>query len=108
MNDDRRAVLEAIAYGDDPSIKPAERLKALELLGPADDDGFCVWCRDIRSLSASELDELTDDWRSVILLCMTESAVQEKWPNTVKVINWIIEEHSRKTSTGSGEQAARC
>lgn len=31
--DDRRAVLEAIAYGDDPRLAPTDRLRALELLG---------------------------------------------------------------------------
>jgi hypothetical protein len=30
--DDRRAVLEALAYGSDASIRPAERLRAVELL----------------------------------------------------------------------------
>jgi hypothetical protein len=32
MTDDRRAVLEAIAYGDDPRLTPADRLRALEHL----------------------------------------------------------------------------
>jgi hypothetical protein len=32
VTDDRRAVLEAIAYGDDPDLRPADRLRALELL----------------------------------------------------------------------------
>lgn len=30
--DDRRSTLEAIAYGDDPELRPADRLKALEQL----------------------------------------------------------------------------
>jgi hypothetical protein len=34
--DDRRAVLEAIAYGDDPRLTPGERLRALEVLADLD------------------------------------------------------------------------
>jgi hypothetical protein len=33
MSNDRQAVLEAIAFSDDPAIRPADRLKALDLLG---------------------------------------------------------------------------
>ncbi len=32
MNDDRRALLEALAFGDDPKVTPSDRLRALELL----------------------------------------------------------------------------
>jgi hypothetical protein len=32
MTDDRRAVLEALAYGSDPRIAPGDRMRALELL----------------------------------------------------------------------------
>lgn len=35
MNDDRRAALEAIAYGDDVDVRPGDRLRALELLDDA-------------------------------------------------------------------------
>ncbi len=31
-SDDRRATLEAIAFGSDPEVKPTDRLRALELL----------------------------------------------------------------------------
>lgn len=31
MNDDRRAALEGIVFGNDPGITPADRLRALEL-----------------------------------------------------------------------------
>jgi len=36
VSDDRRAVLEAIVYGSDSSIRPGERLRALELLDELD------------------------------------------------------------------------
>ena len=32
MSDDRRAVLEALAFGDDPKLTPSDRLRGLELL----------------------------------------------------------------------------
>jgi hypothetical protein len=42
MSDDRRAVLEGIAYGGDPRVTPGDRLKALqelrELDGPSELD----------------------------------------------------------------------
>jgi hypothetical protein len=32
MSDDRRIVLESVAFGGDPDLKPGDRLRALELL----------------------------------------------------------------------------
>lgn len=45
MREDRRAALEAIAYGDDPELRPADRLKALELLEDEKPDPGCAQCR---------------------------------------------------------------
>jgi hypothetical protein len=55
VHDDRRAVLEAIAYGDDPDLRPADRLRALELLREYRDD------EDVASLLAREVAGLGED-----------------------------------------------
>ncbi len=46
MNEDRRATLEAIAYGTDSDLKPSDRLRALELLteNPASYACTCAPC----------------------------------------------------------------
>jgi hypothetical protein len=55
MTDDRRAVLEAIAYGDDPELRPADRLRALELLREYRDD------EDLDTIFRREIAEMNED-----------------------------------------------
>ena len=55
--DDRRATLEAIAYGHDPERRPADRLKALELLMLAGEDPTPPSVRaQLAAMTEAELD----------------------------------------------------
>lgn len=54
MNDDRRAVLEGIAYGADPKVTPGDRLRALEMLGATTGENRAVY--DLSGLSGEQLD----------------------------------------------------
>lgn len=59
MPDDRRAVLEGIAYGNDPKVTPGDRLRALEMLHggmDADEDAADYIARYVASLSDEQLD----------------------------------------------------
>jgi hypothetical protein len=59
--DDRRALLESIAFGADPSIKPGDRLRALELLdGLAVGDDEIDFHSDLANLSGEQLDRELD------------------------------------------------
>ncbi len=58
MKDDKRAVLEGIAFGDDPKVTPADRLRALEQLrelehGP--DQATIEIAREVAAMSEAEL-----------------------------------------------------
>ena len=54
----RRAVLEAIAFGDDPGIRPADRLRALELLADGERVEEVPFLREVMAIPADELDAL--------------------------------------------------
>lgn len=60
MPDDRRALLEAIAYGDDPKVTPNDRLRALEMLDrlaiPEDDEALAIG-REVAGMTDEELDQ---------------------------------------------------
>lgn len=61
LSGEDRGVLRAIVESSDPSVKPADRLRALELLadGPSDvDDKALVFARTFASASDAELDEM--------------------------------------------------
>lgn len=55
MNDDRRAALEAIAYGDDSDVRPGDRLRALELLDDAQRRRDADWQSQRKSDTDPEL-----------------------------------------------------
>lgn len=81
MTDDRRAVLEGIAFGDDPKLNPADRLRALELLAQmADTRRSGVY--DLSHLSGEELDrelaDLLEPLKTPTLRRMLAKAVQER------------------------------
>ena len=69
--DDRRAALEAIAYGGDARITPGDRLKALEQLGTFGGGATCPVCTaadefvdadiDLDMLAADVLTALLED-----------------------------------------------
>ena len=57
MNDDARAVPEGNAFGNDPMIRPGERLRALELLSATETDRHCC-CDEVSRLDRAALHEL--------------------------------------------------
>jgi hypothetical protein len=61
MPDDPRAVLEAIAYGDDANIRPADRLAALQQLGAFEGEALCAACTCSACQLRRELEHLGDD-----------------------------------------------
>ena len=67
MSDARRAVLQALAYGDDPRITPGDRLRALDALGILDGNAP-------RGCLCSELDDdaSLDTWDD----CFTSDVVR--------------------------------
>jgi hypothetical protein len=64
MPDDRRATLEAIAFGDDPGVRPADRIRALELMSEAtaSEGALAATAAEVAALEddllAAELDAL--------------------------------------------------
>jgi hypothetical protein len=59
VNAAHREALEAIVASDDPSVRPGDRVKAIELLSEAAEgqDGTCERCAHVRSLSGEQLDQ---------------------------------------------------
>jgi hypothetical protein len=82
MSDERRALLESIAFGGDASVKPGERLRALELLDAAGEEGVC-WCKDIRYLSDEELHRWEDATMAALFVALGDPARSARWPNTM-------------------------
>lgn len=58
MPEDRRAMLEALAYGEDPDLKPSDRLRALEQLHELDraSDAAVDLAHEVLSMSEEALD----------------------------------------------------
>lgn len=58
MNQDKRAVIEAIAFGTDARITPSDRLRALEMLSgaPEADERTLAMFADVQKLSGEALD----------------------------------------------------
>jgi hypothetical protein len=55
--EDRRAALEAIAYGDDSELRPSDRLRAIEMLEEASNAPACPICVELREVSDEQLNE---------------------------------------------------
>jgi hypothetical protein len=69
-----RAVLEAIAFGDDPEVRPSDRLRALDLLAEQRDEDLSLEDlirRDVARLS----DEDLDAWLDALLVAEFSSGV---------------------------------
>jgi hypothetical protein len=62
MTHDHRAVLEAIAYGDDPRVTPSDRLRALEHLARMEDSEppNARYSSELAALEGEELDRHLD------------------------------------------------
>jgi hypothetical protein len=64
-DEDRRAVLESIAYGNDARVTPGDRLRALEQLRDLDATAARVEVADDR-LTPEEALELAESWASAV------------------------------------------
>jgi hypothetical protein len=93
MSDDRRAVLVAIAYGNDPAIRPAERLQALELLDrmPFEDE-WEVFREELRGLSGEELQLGLDAVVSTVFAITDEAERRRKWPATMAALDAAVDQ----------------
>lgn len=56
MSEDRRAVLEGVAYGSDPKVTPADRLRALDMLAQLPGGGAAHDPYGLAHLTGEELD----------------------------------------------------
>jgi hypothetical protein len=95
VTDDRRAVLEAIAYGDDPDLRPSDRLRALELLRDYRDD------EDVASLLAREVAGLGEDVAQATLDAMVAAELapgvdSQRWPEVAAVVDYEVRRRVRE------------
>jgi len=109
VNQDRQAVLEAIAFGRDRTIRPAERLRAIELLaelaGGVDVD--LELFRRVGNLDGDELQAEQDAIVAAVLISGSEEERRERWPRTCEVIERRIEERAQEIGRGTAEEIYR-
>lgn len=91
--DDRRALLESIAFGDDPELRPADRLRALDLLGAFEPDGGPRGHAGLRAqfaaMSDTEIDALHDE---MLAADLEQGPVAARMPLTAEVLErWVAE-----------------
>lgn len=61
-DDEMRAVLEAVVYGDDPRITPGERVQAARQLRELAPPSQPSYSGELAALTAAEIAELYDDF----------------------------------------------
>lgn len=86
MPDDRRAVLEAIAFGDDRTIKPSERLRAIELLRELEPDRPYDYREELVNLDGRQLQEKLDALVAAAFVSAHDDERRIAWSETLKVI----------------------
>jgi hypothetical protein len=93
MNDDRRAALEAIAYGDDSEVRPGDRLRALELL-----EGVPGEQRPIAEYVQEVTGEALDNELDPLLAGTVEAALTNpddtRYPALVAAFRRAVERHA--------------
>lgn len=92
MTDERRAVLESIAFAADPAIRPAERLRALELLNDADREKVC-FCDQVAGLSLEELHRMEDEILAALVFSRDADpadSMKSTWPQTAAALEIIM------------------
>ena len=97
MNPDRRAVLEAIAYGNARDIRPGERLRAIELLAELAGDGDIdlELYRRVANLEGDDLQAEQDGIVAGVLSASDDDDLRDRWPRTVEVMERRIEVRAR-------------
>jgi hypothetical protein len=97
MTHDHRAVLEAIAYGDDPRVTPSDRLRALEHLSRMEPgqqpDGS--YSSELASLEGEELDRRLDALLAEQIAADVLGA-RERWPVLGQLVDREVERRARK------------
>jgi hypothetical protein len=92
MSDERRAVLEAIAYGNDPAIRPAERLQALELLDRiAPDDQWAIFREELAGLTSAELQLRLDAHVAAMFATADDDERSRAWPATMAALEAAVQ-----------------
>jgi hypothetical protein len=92
---DRRALLEAIAFGRDTSIRPTERLRAIELLDQMPTEVADPEFRDmLAALDGAEIQRELDEQVAAALAMADEDTLRERWPMTRDVIEWRVREQA--------------
>ena len=95
----RRVLLRAIAYESaDPEIRPADRLRAIELLAAlGDEDPAEPWREELAELTVGELDLTLD---SLLGREIVRSAIagEGRWPELEAALRDAIEERARELS----------
>ena len=93
---DERALLEAVAFGRDPDLKPADRLRALEMLRelepePDLDDAFRA---ELARLDGRELDLQLDAYCGAAIV-RSALAGEGRWPTMEAVLRRAIDDRAR-------------
>jgi hypothetical protein len=101
---DLRDVLEAVTFGEDDRIRPADRVRAAELLRELNalglDDLFRL---ETASMSGEELDAAFDASTAVLLgeiLAGRGAAIAEDFPQTVAAVEAMVDSRARKLAAG--------
>jgi hypothetical protein len=94
--EDVRAVLEAVAYGDDPRVTPSDRLRALEHLSRMDDaeSPSAGYSSELTALAGEELDRHLD----ALLADQIAADVfgeTKRWPVLAQFIDREVERRAR-------------
>ena len=98
VRDDARPVLEAIAFGDDPRISPADRLRALELLRDVAPIESNLIPREVAAMSNVMLDETLD---ALLGPEIVASALDDSgWPVMGSLIREAVEARARELVAG--------
>lgn len=96
MKTDRRALLEGIAFGRDPAIKPSDRIRALELLDGSGFGGDCAFCERVKGLNSADLQSDLDAATSTLLLIADDDELREQWPETARVLEQRVADGVRE------------
>jgi hypothetical protein len=88
VSEDRRALLEAVAFGTDPAIRPSERLRALELLDqmPSEEDES-IFREELHGLDGRELQLHFDAVLAAAFMLADEEGRRREWPATIRVLD---------------------
>ena len=95
--DDRRAALEAIAYGDDPDLRPSDRLRALDALRELGDQGPDLDAHlqaELSQLSGAELDRELDLYAGRRIAEAALAGDTDRWPTMVALIREAIDKRA--------------